>query len=427
MKIVRLDVENVMRLRAVRIEPDPDGNLVVIGGKNGAGKTSVLDSIAMALGGKGAIPPKPVRAGKKSAKIVARLGDLTVTRTISPDGTSRLVVKDAEGKTQKAPQTILDELVGTLSFDPLEFARMAPRAQAEQLQGLVGLDFDDLDERHEEVYAVRRDQNRDVRNLQSQIEEHEIDPSAPAEEVSAADLIAELEQRQDHNAEGERLHREVQGKDQDYHDADADVKTASRKIAEAKKALKKLESEKAKLESERVKSKKEWEKARELFESFAPVDEDEIKEQVRSAEKINATVRHNKEHVALQERLDAAQDKAEDSDRDLRIIADEREERLAAAAFPVDGLGFDENGVTFNGIPFEQASAAEAMRVSVAMGLAANPKLRVLLIRDGSLLDDESLTAIAEQAAAADAQVWIERVGTGEEVTVIIEDGEVAE
>ncbi len=427
MKIVRLDVDNVKRLRAVRIEPDPAGNLVVIGGKNGAGKTSVLDSIAMALGGKGAVPPKPVRAGKKSAKIVARIGELTVTRTISPDGTSRLVVKDAEGKTQKSPQTILDELVGSLSFDPLEFARMKPPAQLEQLQELVGLDFDDLDERHEEVYEARREQNRDVRSLQSQIEDHEIDSSAPVEEVSAAELIAELDRRQEHNGEGARLRRDVQGKDQNYQAYDADLKLASRKIAEAKKALKRIESEKAKLESARAKSKKEWEKARELFQSFAPVDEDEIKEQVRSAEDTNAAVRRNKERATLLERLNAAQEKANDSDRQLETIADEREERLTAAAFPVDGLGFDENGVTFNEIPFEQASAAEAMRVSVAMGLAANPKLRVLLIRDGSLLDDESLAAIAEQAAAADAQVWIERVGTGEEVTVIIEDGEVVE
>lgn len=427
MKIVRLDAENVKRLRAVRIEPDPDGNLVVVGGKNGAGKTSVLDSIAMALGGKGAVPPKPVRSGKKSAKIVARLGELTVTRTIAPDGTSRLVVKDAEGKTQKGPQTILDELVGALSFDPLEFARMKPRAQLEQLQALVGLDFDDLDERHQEIYDARRDQNRDVRTLQSQIEDHEIDTSAPAEEVSAAELIAELERRQEHNAEGDDLATEVDELEGDQEQSIADLDAIDKEVAELEERIKELRKNRKPAKAKVAAAEKSVKHAKARLSAFETIDEDEIKEQIRSAEDTNAAVRHNKERAALLGRLNTAQDKADDSDRQLRAIADEREERLAAASFPVDGLGFDENGVTFNGIPFEQASAAEAMRVSVAMGLAANPELRVLLIRDGSLLDDESLAAIAEQAAAADAQVWIERVGTGEEVTVIIEDGEVAE
>ena len=99
---------------------------------------------------------------------------------------------------------------------------------------------------------------------------------------------------------------------------------------------------------------------------------------------------------------------------------------MAEADFPIPGLAFDADGVTFNGIPFAQCSSAERLRVSVAMGIALNPKLKVLLIRDGSLLDDNNLAMIAEAAKEADAQVWIERVSKGEECSVIIEDGEVA-
>jgi hypothetical protein len=97
--------------------------------------------------------------------------------------------------------------------------------------------------------------------------------------------------------------------------------------------------------------------------------------------------------------------------------------RLADTKMPIEGLGLDENGVTFDGIPFEQCGDAEQLRISVAMGLALNPKLKVLLIRDGSLLDENSLKLLAEQAAAADAQVWIERVGDKDKCAVIIEDG----
>jgi hypothetical protein len=76
-------------------------------------------------------------------------------------------------------------------------------------------------------------------------------------------------------------------------------------------------------------------------------------------------------------------------------------------------------------VPFAQGSSAEQLRVSVAMGLAMNPRLGVLLIRDASLLDDDSMAIVAEMAATANAQVWLERVGDGAECSVVIEDGSV--
>ena len=102
-----------------------------------------------------------------------------------------------------------------------------------------------------------------------------------------------------------------------------------------------------------------------------------------------------------------------------------KKDALASAEFPVDGLGFNEHGVTFQDVPFEQASSAEQIRVSIAMAISGNPKLRVMRIMDGSLLDDENLGMIAASAAEHDMQVWVERVGTGAEIGVIIEDGAV--
>ena len=100
---------------------------------------------------------------------------------------------------------------------------------------------------------------------------------------------------------------------------------------------------------------------------------------------------------------------------------------LAAASFPVAGLSFGEEGLLYQDRPLEQASSAEQLRVSVAMGLALNPQLKVLLIRDGSLLDGDSMRTIAEMAEAAEAQVWIERVGDGDPAAIVIEDGSVRE
>ena len=100
---------------------------------------------------------------------------------------------------------------------------------------------------------------------------------------------------------------------------------------------------------------------------------------------------------------------------------------IASAEFPVEGLGFDETGVTMNDLPFVQASDALKLRVSVAMGMKMNPELRVLLIRNGSLLDEDNLAMIAEMAEESNSQVWLEKVGKSDDVTVLIEDGMVAE
>lgn len=60
MKINRLEIENVKRVKAVKLEPSQNG-LTIIGGNNNQGKTSILDAIAWALGGDKYRPSKAQR------------------------------------------------------------------------------------------------------------------------------------------------------------------------------------------------------------------------------------------------------------------------------------------------------------------------------------------------------------------------------
>ena len=112
-KINKLEIENVKRVKAVKIEPTENG-LTIIGGNNNQGKTSVLDAIAWALGGDKYRPSKPQREGSiipPNLHIVMNNG-LIVERK---GKNSTLKVTDPSG--QKGGQQLLNEFVEQLALD----------------------------------------------------------------------------------------------------------------------------------------------------------------------------------------------------------------------------------------------------------------------------------------------------------------------
>ena len=418
LRIVKLEIAQVKRLTAVEITPD--GSLVVVGGKNGAGKTSVLDSIAMALGGKDLVPELPLRRGAEHGHVEVDLGDLVVRRTFTEGGGGTLSVRNAEGAAYRSPQAILDRLVGTLSFDPLAFARLSPKEQRNVLQDLVGLDFTELDARRGGAYDERTGLNRQVKQLEAQLVAMPEDPDAPAEPVSVEALVRDLEAAQALARTAEEIERQRSARLQD----------AQRWIDNVRALDEQIEGLQHKRDAARAGAEDATRDVNRLTIEGASAalevpNEAPIRERIAAAEGINAKVRANAARADLAGTLAATKRKAESYTASIEALEAEKAQALAGAAFPVPGLSFDESGVLLEGIPFGQASSAEQLRVSVAMRLAANPQLRVLLIRDGSLLDDESLALVAKMAAEAEAQVWMERVGEGAECSVVIEDGAV--
>ena len=154
-------------------------------------------------------------------------------------------------------------------------------------------------------------------------------------------------------------------------------------------------------------------------------DLDKLRAHLHDVEALNATVRDNRRIAADREAQKALQDHYTALTHSIDAIDRQKADALAAAQMPVDGLGFDDGGVTFGGVPFAQASSAEQIRVSLAMAMALNPTLRVVRICDGSLLDADSMAAIRAAAEAADVQVFVEMVGDGggDPAAVVIEDG----
>lgn len=400
-KIVRLTSQNVKRLHVVEITPE--GHMVVVGGDNGHGKTSVLDSIEMALAGTASIPPEPIRKGAAKACIVVETGELVITRTFTPKGTY-LKVEGKDGTKYPSPQAVLDAMVGSLSFDPLAFMRMDRHAQVVALQELLGLDFTALDADRQQTYDLRTQVNAEVRRQQHDLERLPVVTDAPDEPVNVVALSEKLEMATAHNNGRAQTGRDIAGLGDDA----ADI---TQQINELQSRLERVYKDKAALE--------------EVYAAVAEIDVGPLRQQIRDAEATNNAVRQKKARAAAETTLRQKKSQAEALTVDLTAIDEEKRQAITNAHCPVPGLAFDATGVSLNGVPLEQASSAEQLRVSTAMGFAMNPDLRVLLIRDGSLLDSTSLRLVAEMAQEADGQVWIERVGKGKEAQVIIEDGRV--
>ncbi len=195
MKIVNLYTENVMRLKAVDITPE--GPLVLIGGNNGQGKSSTINSMFLALAGRAASKDiaRPVRDGADAAEVRVDLGELLVTRKWAGDKTS-LSVTSKDGAKYSAPQSILDKLRGTDAMaDPVEFAQLPAVKQKAILMGLVELPFDpeDMDTRRKFLFDQRTDVSRELKRAEAQLAGmHPAPAGTPDAEVSVTDLLREV-------------------------------------------------------------------------------------------------------------------------------------------------------------------------------------------------------------------------------------------
>jgi DNA repair exonuclease SbcCD ATPase subunit len=402
MKIIELKAQNIKRIKAVEIRPKD--NVVVISGKNDQGKTSVLDSIWYALAGKDSLKntPVPIRKGEKTAETTLTLDDFVVKRKWTDNDKTYLEVTSKDGAVFKSPQQLIDSFVGKLAFDPLEFSQMKEKEQRELLLGLIDLDInlDHVDTKIGVLYDHRRQKGQEVKLLQGQREDSE--EGLPDELISIAELQEEYEKALSYNNNIDSIHARLIDYQHLLIDYEKQLEEIQKQIENTKINIKNYE----KYLADKVK-----------------VDTDPIKQNINNAESINERIRARERNKEADKKLQQAQAEYDEFTKQIYALADSKKQALNKAKMPIKGLGINDTGVTYKGIPFGQLSSSEQLKVSMAIAVSFNPKLKVVLIRDGSLLDDDNMKIISEMAKGQDLQIWVERVNDQSGMAFVIEDG----
>jgi ABC-type dipeptide/oligopeptide/nickel transport system ATPase component len=421
MKILQLTAENVKKLRAVEIKPT--GEIVTIAGQNGQGKTSVLDSIYLALDHTAVDVAMPIRKGEKKARVRLDLGDLIVERRFTEAG-STLTVENAQGARFPSPQKMLDALLGSLSFDPLAFARMEPRKQFDELRKIVKLDIDleQLEGLNRADYAKRADLNRDAKTKRAQAEGIKVADGLPEQVIDENEILNKITGAGDHNALITR-HQEKRERDKEQIVLTREKATRAHARAEQLRA----EAEACDKEEQRFLAQAlEQQKSFDALEPLPdPVDVVALRSELDGARSTNRLIAFRQHRQEIEREAADIEAQAQEITERMDARARAKAEAISKAQMPIEALGFGDGIVTYKSVPFSQASSAEQLRVSLAIAMKANPKLRVIRIQDGSLLDKQSLAAIAAMAKEHDYQIWIEKVDDSGKVGIVIEDGEV--
>jgi len=422
MKIKKLIIENVKRIRVVEIVPIEKG-IIEIRGKNGAGKSSVLDSIQYVFCGRDSLPKQPLRRGAEVGRIECDCGEVIVYRRFTAAG-SNLTLEAASGARFRSPQHMLDEVYTAVALDVGEFARMKGAQRLQTVRPMIHyeVDLDALDGKNAADYEKRTGFNRDARLVRGQasgIHYPEDLPSAPIDITAlterwqqAGDANALLERRK---ARRQQVASEVAGNRQNARSKRERIEQLRRETAE-------LEAEAESLETTAAELERSLTDAEPLPE---PVDTRGMSAELEAARTTNAFLEAKTRRETLEAEATALEARSQALSDAIAERKAQMAEAIANAKMPVDGMAVDDGDVTLQGIPFDQCSQAEKIKAGAMVAIAAKPKLRVLLVRDGSLLDKDSRQVLEDLAEEHDLQVFVEVTDDNATTGIIIEDGTV--
>lgn len=399
-KINKLEIENVKRVRAVKIEPTANG-LTVIGGRNNQGKTSVLDSIAWALGGDRFRPSKPTREGSvippnlhivlSNGLVVERKGKNSDLKVTDPDG-------------NKAGQQLLNSFVEQLALDLPRFMESSGKEKAQTLLQIIGVGdkLKELEQEEKSLYNERLAIGRIADQKKKFAKEQPYFPDAPKEPVSASDLIRQQQSILAQNGENQR-------KRENLHNLEQEAQRVNEQLEEILRKQKQIQAD---LEIARMDAVDLHDQSTEALErNIAEIDE------------INRKVRANLDKDKAEE--DALN--YENQYRELTSSIDKvRQDKIAlldSAELPLPGLSVEEGELIYKGQKWDNMSGSDQLKVSTAIVRKLNPQCGFVLLDKLEQMDIDTMRDFGHWLEQEGLQAIATRVSTGGECSIIIEDG----
>ncbi|EGG83554.1 hypothetical protein HMPREF9477_00929 [Lachnospiraceae bacterium 2_1_46FAA] len=407
MKINKLEIENVKRIRAVKIEPTQNG-LTVIGGNNNQGKTSVLDSIAWALGGENFRPTEAMRHGSNvppNLKIVMNNG-LVVERK---GKNSSLKVTDPSG--EKAGQTLLNTFVETLALNLPKFMESSGKEKANTLLKIIGVGDKLLllEKEEKELYNQRLTIGQIADQKEKYAKEQVYYAEAPKDLISPTDLIKKQQEVLARNGENQRKREKVSQYQQS-------VAFLNQEVLAMREQLQKKEAE---LEEAKASLNVALMTAQDIHDESTA----ELENSIANIEEINRKVRANLDKEKAEEDAKEYRKQYTELTEKIEKTRTKKQDLLNAAELPLPELSVKEGELIYKGQKWDNMSGSDRLKVSTAIVRKLNPECGFVLLDKLEQMDMATLKEFGEWLEKEGLQAIATRVSTGDECSIIIEDG----
>jgi chromosome segregation ATPase len=409
-KINKLEIENVKRVKAVKIEPTANG-LTVIGGKNNQGKTSILDSIAWALGGdkyrpsdaqrNGSVIPPNLHMVMSNGLIVERKGKNSDLKVIDPEG-------------QKGGQQLLNEFVEQLALDLPKFMQSTSKEKANTLLQIIGVGdkLFEIERQEQEVYNRRRTIGQIADQKKKFAKEMTYYPDAPKQPISASELIKQQQEILAKNGENQRK------RDQALH-----LHAERNRLAEKVNMLK---EELEKYQKQLIQVDMDMNTAYKTSEQLHDESTEELENNIANIEEINRKVRTNLDKDKAEEDAQNYESQYNTLTTQIDDLRKSKIDLLKNAELPLQGLSVEDGELTYKGFKWDNMSGSDQLKVSAAIVRKLNPQCGFVLLDKLEQMDLDTLKEFGAWLESEGLQAIATRVSTGDECSIIIEDGYVA-
>lgn len=399
-KINSLEIENVKRVKAVQLSP-ADNGLTVIGGKNGQGKTSVLDAIAWALGGE---KYRPSSAQREGSVIPPRLHlELSNGIVVERKGKkSALTVLDPSGK--RAGQQLLNDFVSTFALDLPKFLEAGSKEKAEILLQIIGVgdQLRALDQQETQLYYTRRSVNQNLDRKKKYAEELPFYQDAPPEMVSVSDLIKRQQEILARNGENQRKRQQAA------------------QLTQQKEILRRQLSE---LQERYDAVCRDCDIAARSAQDLQDESTEQLEADIAGIELLNQKVRANLERTRAEEELHELETQSDNLTAELEKVRQSRTDLLTSAPLPLPGLSVQDGELVYKGRKWDCMSGAEQLMVATAIVRKLNPNCGFVLLDKLEQMDTDTMREFGDWLSSVGLQAIATRVSTGEECSIVIEDG----
>lgn len=406
-KINTLELENVKRIRAVQLTPAANG-LTIIGGNNNQGKTSVLDAICWLLGGnkyqpsnaqrEGALTEPMLRCTLSNGLVVERKGKNAALKVIDPQG-------------NRAGQKLLDGFLSELALDLPKFMQASDRDKADTLLRIIGVG--------EQLMQMEQEEKRlyDQRTAIGQIQQQKAKFAAelprweelPNEPVSAAALIAQQQEILARNGQRQQWQHEMQSIDIAIQNITSEIQRTERQLADLRAQLDEFQEKAA--SAHKTPEELQLESTAELEANIADID------------RVNAKIRDNQRKAAAEKEAADYKDQYDGLTDQIEKIRADRRALLNGANLPLPGLSVEGGKLLYQGKAWDCMSGSEQLRVATAIVRCLNPECGFVLLDKLEQMDMQTLADFGAWLEANGLQAIATRVSTGDECSIIIEDG----